>query len=129
MQEIVIHLGLHKTGTTYLQKCIFPKLEDVEVQHLMQICQIKFKSNKKILLISSEGLLSSMAHYPDNNTVEDSIEGLYRMYPKAKIILGVRKWDKWFRSCWNQYVRGGGTLSYCDYINKYKDNTCNNCSS
>lgn len=121
-QEIVIHLGLHKTGSTYLQKCVFPKLEDVEVQHLMEICQIKFKSDRRILLISSEGLLSSMPHYPDNNTVKDSIEALYRIYPNAKIILGVRRDIHWFKSCWNQYVRGGGTMTFMGYCRKYGSN-------
>jgi hypothetical protein len=95
-QEIIVHLGLHKTGTTYLQKCVFPRLDGVEVQHLMQICQVKFKSDKRVLLISSEGLLSSMPHYPDNCTVEDSIEALHRIYPNAKIILGVRRDIRWF---------------------------------
>lgn len=121
-QEIVIHLGLHKTGTTFLQKNVFPKLKDVEVQHLMQICQIKFNSDKRILLISSEGLLSSMPHYPDNNTVENSIEALYRIFPNAKIILGVRNERTWFKSCWNQYIRDGGTLSFSEYLMKYGGN-------
>ena len=118
-QEIVIHLGLHKTGTTFLQKCVFPKLKDVEVQHLMNICQIKFTSFKKTLLISSEGLLSSMPHYPDNGTVEDSIEALRRIFPNAKIILGIRNERSWFKSCWNQYIRSGGTMSYIDYLFRY----------
>jgi len=121
-QEIVIHLGLHKTGTTFLQKCVFPKLKDVEVQHLMNICQIKFASHKKTLLISSEGLLSSMPHYPDNNTVEDSIEALYRIYPNAKIIMGVRNERSWFISCWNQYIRSGGVLSFSEYLMEYGGN-------
>jgi hypothetical protein len=119
MQKIIIHLGLHKTGTTFLQKCVFSKLKNVEVQHLMGICQVKFSSDKKILLISSEGLLSSMPHYPDNSTVEDSIEALYRIYPNAKIILGVRNWMHWSHSCWNQYIRDGGTISFVNYLVKY----------
>ena len=118
-QQIILHLGLHKTASSYLQKNVFPKLEDVEVQHLMEICQIKFTSFKKTLLISSEGLLSSMPQYEDNDTVEDSIEALYRIYPNARIILGIRNDEPWFRSCWNQYIRSGGTMSYIDYLFEY----------
>lgn len=121
-QEIVIHLGLHKTGSTYLQKCVFSRLKGVEVQHLMEICQVKFKSDKRVLLISSEGLLSSMPQYPDNGTVEDSIEALHRIYPDAKIILGVREATSWVKSCWNQYIRGGGTASFFEYCKKYGNN-------
>jgi hypothetical protein len=30
MKEVYIHIGLHKTGTTFLQFNIFPKLSDVK---------------------------------------------------------------------------------------------------
>ena len=122
MQEIVLHLGLHKTGTTFLQDCIFPNLKDVEVQRLSEISKVKFISNKNILLISNEDLIPSMPHYENNDEAFNVFTTLNILFPHAKIILGVRNSDSWFKSCWNHYIRTSGTMSYKEYLMGYGGN-------
>ena len=40
MSEVIIHLGMHKTGTTWLQRQLFPKLDRVEVKRAKSIDEI-----------------------------------------------------------------------------------------
>ncbi|PNX47580.1 MAG: hypothetical protein BV457_05425 [Thermoplasmata archaeon M9B1D] len=87
---MIIHIGLHKTGTTFLQRQVFAYI------------------NKDI--ISEE----SLSGYPINSSKIEYekrmmlLMGIHRMYGrKTKIILGVRDKDSWTKSCYNQYIYGG----------------------
>ena len=55
--NIVIHLGLHKTGTTFLQQEIFPKLAGVNYK--VYFDENKYEFNDEINLISCESLSGS----------------------------------------------------------------------
>lgn len=97
MDRKIIHIGLHKTGTTFLQKEIFPllDLDIVSYEDLSGIPQIlnfpvKFRYNL--------------------------IPILKKITPDAIILIGWRDQKEWVNSLYNEYVKLGGTLKIDDYI-------------
>jgi len=115
MSNIILHLGVHKTGTTWLQECVFPKLEGVYYYYKDKIMPVL---SPKAVLMSNEEWSRSLPHR--DNQLYYLCE-LKKQYPDAKIIIGVRGFEPWFKSCYSQYIRAGGYMSYKQYYNKYKD--------
>lgn len=123
--EIYLHVGLHKTSTTFLQKEIFPKLESVNLQvHPYSIFDMYIDKKKKNIL-SGEAFSLSMPHYDKSHyktNRQNALEYLKRLFPDAKIIIGVREKDSWLKSCYSQYIIQGGIFSFEDYLKKYENN-------
>ena len=113
--ETIIHVGVHKTGSTYLQECVFPKLEGVCYCYKDKITPV---INPKVVLMSNEEWSRSLPHR-DNQLL--TLLALKQSYPNAKIIIEIREFEPWFKSCYSQYIRAGGYMSYKQYYNKYKD--------
>ena len=97
-EKVFIHVGLPKTGTTFLQTILFPKL---------------VLKNKKI--ITSEALCSQW-NYPVSHR-KYLMYGLKHMYPDASIIIGIRDKNTWLKSMYNQVVkRGVTTLGFKEWV-------------
>lgn len=119
MSKIIIHIGLHRTGTTFLQKEVFEKMKNInyvfdDALHRMRIY------NDKINLISNEGLSLSMPHSISGRI--QVLDYLKTLFPNAKIILGFRERKGWLRSCYYRYVLSGGILRYKNYTYTYSNN-------
>lgn len=102
---VYLHIGLCKTGNTWLQKQLFPKLS--------------------VDIISNDHLSGEpVSSYP----VEYSyilLYGLKEMYPNASIILGIRDVDSWLRSVHSEYVKRSGCRSFDDwYKNMFDSRVC-----
>jgi hypothetical protein len=111
--NVIIHLGMHKTGTSFLQKEVFPKLEGVNYLYKpYKIWDLILKENK-INLISGEAFSHSMPHNCLNQA--NTLKLLKKLFPNAKIILGVRDEDTWLRSCYSEYIKTGGRKSFKKY--------------
>jgi len=122
MCELYIHIGLHKTGTTFLQDAIFPNLKGIKYFYKPtningNLDTLSLKINEKTL-VSDEEISFSM---PNRNHVTrlDFIQMLHKKFPNAKIILGLRAYDSWLKSCYSQYIKSGGYLKFDDYKEKY----------
>ncbi len=138
MKTLVWHVGLHKTGSTFLQKEVFPKLQSISnlTHHgpyatvkllkkklnssdVKQInSDIKKRAIKNISLISCEGLVG--AAYPFR-PVKDRSEILKDMIKvskgfKVRIMLVLRRQDKMMESIYRDYVRGGATDTFSTYM-------------
>ncbi|MFW6134893.1 MAG: sulfotransferase [Elusimicrobiota bacterium] len=118
--DIFIHVGLHKTGTTFLQKEIFPKLENCNYIDKAKLENITIEQGK-INLISREGLSVS----PDKFKLKRSIkpearfvtaERLKLLFPDAKIIVGVRDKESWINSLYKERVKGEGFITKDEYV-------------
>lgn len=119
-REIFIHVGLPKTGSTWLQHSYFPKLD---------LILIKYKKDFKIIpkkgkiLISNESLSGS-----PRSSVKFRYYltyGLKKSYPNAKIILGLREKKSWLKSLYNQGVkRGIYNVSYKKWLNNFDLGLC-----
>ena len=123
MAEVIFHVGLPKTGTTFLQKEIFPRLP-INYKLYWSSKPFTIKSHT-INLLSCESLsgnpLGSMRY---GGLERDVIaHGLSEMFPTAKIIVGLRSKPEWMNSLYSQAMKQGYTKSkvqwYKDFDNNY----------
>ena len=118
MSDVVIHVGCHKTGTSWLQEYVFPKLDAVLYLYKPPIDFKAINKENKTILMSNEEWSKSM---PDRDNQLLTLLELKNIYPLAKIIIGIRNEDTWFKSCYSQMIRAGSYLSWEQYQYKYKD--------
>jgi len=115
--EVVIHIGLHKTGTTFLQTEVFPKIPNINYQTKVDLTTKVVPG--KINLFSDENL--DGGSYRLFNTVENRyniMKNLHSLYPNAKIILCIRDRDAWLRSAYKQYIVAYKSCSFEEYKNR-----------
>jgi len=109
--NIVLHLGLHKTGSTFLQRNVFPYIRDVNLVFVNPLThKIKLKKGC-VNLISREGL-SGKPHFSRSDTRFSLADGLKKLFPIAKVLLVIRDKKTWCRSLYSQYIKSGGYKSY-----------------
>lgn len=129
-KNLIIHIGLHKTGTTYLQYNLFPRLEDTIYIHgnrfFQQWSKQSIQSNESCLW-SYEGFSgvawtesSLRMRYPNNSgywikSFEENINNLKVFFPGASIICVFRKPGDLVLSMYKQYIHEGGILSFKDF--------------
>jgi len=132
--SLFIHVGLHKTGTTFLQNDVFPYLTDVDYIHLdnrfLKESQKKWSCQNQ--LTSSEAL----SGYPWKNnrkyrnryenfenvagkwlgSFENSMCNLSQLFPDSKIIIVFRDHNVWIKSLYKQYLHEGGSKKFDDFF-------------
>ena len=120
MTDIFIHVGLQKTGTTFIQEKVF---KNIDVNYIRYVDRELYHSSfddSKPLLISNEDLCGS-PHAIFDETLKNNREHIARnlsiLFPNAKIILGLREPCAWLKSLYREAVRQGLYLSY----NKFYD--------
>ena len=114
-EKIIIHVGLHKTATTFLQQEIFPKIENINIIEPLYIWMKLHPS--KINLISNE-ILSGFP-FGDNIAEErfSLINRLKLCFPDAKIIIGLREKKSFIHSLYKHYIKRGGMLPFNKWCN------------
>lgn len=136
MNQFYLHIGYYKTGTSFLQEKIFPKMnnifylnpiyEDNYDRPFTELMMGDFHvpSRKSLLSLNA---LSGMP-FSLNRTLDKYhiINRLAQYYPKAKILVVERLGKDWIYSCYNEYIKSGGFRSFkywmkniidLDYIN------------
>lgn len=135
--RVVVHIGLHKTATTTLQRQVFPVLPGVNfidsarsaAAGIIYSCQVQDPiyfdstharlilartfSDTKVNLISAEGLSGSLYSAVGKRDLDhrDSIvQNLQRTLPEAKIVVVLRRQDQYAKSVYRQYIKRGGVL-------------------
>jgi hypothetical protein len=137
--KIYIHIGLHKTGSTFLQKRLFPALPvnlitGVDIKYIsdseqfvpevfLELIEKRKKSAEFAdTVISQEGFSGSS----DGNPARDPFriaERLKAVFDDAKIIIVTRKPDDYIRSLYAFRVtaRGLETRTFDEYMNDKKE--------
>jgi len=122
MSEIYIHIGLHKTGSTFLQYSVFPNLKGIKYFYKPTAsdgsCNPFDIEISDKTFISDEELSKSL---PERNHKKRLyfINKLKEIYPNAHILLGLRNYDTWLRSCYVEYIKSGGQKSFENYKEFY----------
>lgn len=117
-QEVFIHIGYPKTGTTFLQEAIFKKLENVDYHHYLDI-YTKIDKSKK-LLISNEDFSGSFLLEDDTRNFYTIMHNLKHIFPDAKIIIGTRDKKELLRSMYKETIRQGYTKTYKKFLDEIK---------
>ena len=118
MTDVIIHVGCHKTGTTFLQECVFPYIDGVLYYYKPENVEEIPIIGKKPVLISNEEFSRSM---PTRDKQLETLLQLKNLYPNAKIIIGVRNDASWMRSCYAQTIKTGGYMSWEEFCSTYSN--------
>lgn len=131
MHDVVFHVGLHKTASTWLQNEIFAHLKGInyfDQEYIIKnivlpsdesftenISQISSKIDTDKPTVFSSERLSGNPHsgYYDNRILANRIKSIAT---NAKILLIVRKQESMIVSCYKQYVKSGGCCTIEEYI-------------
>lgn len=136
-REILIHPGFHKTGTTYLQECVFSNetiFNDLcshqEVHELLvKPHDLEFNpgafreligsrlsplDSRVTDVVSSEILSGTMFTGSRDSAV--LAERLQSVWPQAKIVFTIRAQGPWMRSVYIQYLKRGGRKSFEQFL-------------
>ena len=114
MNETYIHIGLTKTGSTFLQRNVFPYIKGISYYGKDLPPIIRKNSNK--VLISNE----DWSGCPHNSSVDNRlflVEQLKSFFPKACIIVFTRH-KGWKRSLYSTYVKDGGRFGFAKWLNR-----------
>jgi len=146
-KRIVLHVGLHKTATTFLQERVFPALPGVAFVHPLHypqasdgpierfMLEVFFRNaacidleqhraaihawldrvEHETVLISSEAIVGWPIENHSNLANNSAL--LHAMFPEARVILVVRRQDKWVESAYAQLLKAGFSTSVERYIN------------
>jgi len=143
--DIYIHIGFHRTGTTFLQEKIFPFLvttnyipqyeiidiltditttdpylwDKLNYQNKIYAALSKFLQKDKKNILSAECLVGFPFTKGINRTI--IINRLKSLFPSAKLIVGFREQCSMLTSVYSLYIREGGTLKFSSLINKYNN--------
>ena len=117
--NLYFHIGLPRTGTTFLQNSLFNNINNINYILKPNFSDIKNKIIKnKINLVSDEGLLGNVW---DGDRFQ-AINRIYKHYPHAKIIIGFRMHDKWVQSMYSLYLKRGGSLKVQEFLDLKNNN-------
>ena len=141
--NIILYIGLHKTGTTFLQKNFLKNLIHKDIEYnppeIMSLLELIFVNSKNIknnilkvkkiielkkkkqklkrILISSERISQLFC----TNNYEKNLTIIKDIFPKAKIIIFLRYQPDWLLSCYKQSIHSGDCQSIENFLN-YKNN-------
>lgn len=148
MAQFFLHIGLHKTGTTTLQKYILPNIDDSTINYnpselfkLLHKLQYRYEmaedvkinivdkaknwvnnyNKKEKILISNENLsqLGFLQNYEESATI------LKDIFPNANILLVLRYQPSWLISCYKQSLKMGDWQSIEDFL-QFRNGKFNN---
>ena len=107
-KEVYLHIGFPRTGTTFLQQEVFPKIEGLHFQHTMEKPFVPVPGKN---LWSNEDFCGKPYIRSDFDR-KCYLYGLSRLYPKAKVIIGIRDKESLFKSMYTIFVKAGWAASY-----------------
>ena len=109
-KNIYFHVGLAKTGSTFLQKNFFPKLQNIKYisTHKYRRCiDIINNTNYDSYLISREF----------DRQLEGEVKKILNHFPETKIIIVFREHKKWISSQFKRFSKNGYHFKFEDFYN------------
>lgn len=142
MTDHIVHAGVWKTGSTWLQEEVFPSVQgatfvsapifnalirnlrydDFFYERTFRAAISETTSGR--LLLSDENLANGRAWRPILDDPDRSADRLVRIVPHARIILFTRDRDALVRSLFAQYVKQGGYVSRAAFEKTLLDPNC-----
>jgi sulfotransferase family protein len=139
-EKVLLHVGYHKTGTTWLQNHVFNSSEfglvspmsirettdviilpndldfSAETSEGAVAAALTRVASKDVVAVFSNERFSGHPHSGgyDSKIVADRLKGLF---PNARILICIREQKKVILSCYNQYIKKGGAASIASYLN------------
>lgn len=111
--DITIHVGLPKTGTTWLQEKVFAEHPQLQYHHYMSW---ETDVDEQPVVWSNEDLCGYGLNQMRHNHSRVITENIHRWFPNAKIIVCFREINQWIDSMYKETIRQGSTLSIEEYM-------------
>jgi len=123
--KIFVHIGAYKTGTTLLQKKIFPFWQNIVYVNDLWLSYLALVDDSKKYIISNETLFgrpwarnSALSWAGERQKI---IIALSRLFPDAQILLSLRRHSAFILSLYKQYLHEGGTLKLQQFFDITND--------
>jgi hypothetical protein len=108
--QLTIHVGLHKTGTSYLQNLLFPAMPGVKVIRGGNSHRQLLSIDEDVQTIISDENISGRAWGGTYQTdFVENVNRLSQLYQDPKIIFGIRDQRTLIPSFYKQYLHEKGT--------------------
>lgn len=129
--EVVLHIGLHKTATRFLQRAVFARLdpqrflvnppglnralkqalwypsEETRARARETVARARDEAGDRTLLVSEPAISGDM--YSSHEDWEENLGLVHDLFPEARIIYFVRRQSDWLHSAYRQaLVKGPG---------------------
>lgn len=114
LREIYFHVGTGKTGTTFLQYRVFPKLRGIyyiQRTRYNRVIEIISKSKHQRILVSREF----------DQQLEVEIKKFTSHLPDTTPIIVFRRHDSYIASQYRRFVKNGFTGSFSEFFDLKKD--------
>ncbi|WP_231291111.1 MULTISPECIES: hypothetical protein [unclassified Thioalkalivibrio] len=120
--QMVFHVGPWKTGSTYLQKYVFPRLTNVEVlwnPSLLAMLRARVRGGR--LLLTSEDF-SGVPYGQDYASRRNAmIKHLSDSFPGSSVMVVLRDPATMIPSLYFQYVKRGGSRPFDEFFDEKVD--------
>lgn len=115
-KQVFFHVGLGKTGTTYLQYRVFPKLQDIKY-----IQRTFYREFKYVKLIENSSAQRFLVSNEFDKQLEREARKIASKFPRARIIVVLRQHDSWIASQYRRYIKNGFSEAFEKFIDIDKD--------
>ena len=113
-KEIFFHVGLGKTGSTYLQYKVFPKFKNI---HYIQ----RNKYKKSFRIIRNTNLERYLVSSEFDVQYTYQLHRIAKEFPEAGIIVVLRRQDSWLASEYRRYVKNGISVNFNEFVDLEND--------
>jgi hypothetical protein len=140
--RVILHIGLHKTGTRFLQREVFGQLDSQRFNYnpeplwpvLRQamrhpgdaeraerarevVAQWRASGDDRTLIISEPHISGDM--YGNHHDYAENLALVHELFPEARIIFFVRKQSDWLQSAYRQHLTKGKPVPIEVFLNFY----------
>lgn len=107
---VVLHVGLHKTGTTFLQRNVFPVIPEVTTLYRKSaMSRFIGLPPDRLLVVTDEGISGSPFKGRWVEEFEQNVLFLKNVFRTSAVIIGFRSHAQLLISLYKQYLHVGGT--------------------
>lgn len=116
-RKIFFHVGLAKTGSTYLQNRFFKHLQGVNYQHTRHFKQ----ADEFIAKHPEENVLVSREF---DHQFFDEVDRFAEKHPNATPVMLLRRQDKWIASQYRRFAKNGKADKLEEFVDLAADTGC-----
>ncbi len=118
--KIIVHIGLHKTGTTFIQNEIYPRLDSITTIRAWHSHRFIINSDfDKKILFTDEGISGNPFGGNYSAEFNSNIKKIKYLYDDPKIIFGIRKHEGFLCSLYKQYLHQKGHEEFSHLFNTF----------
>lgn len=133
-QTVVLHVGYHKTGSSWLQTAVFPLLEhatlvmnsEVVIDEIVGVDPFRFdaqRARSRILASRAPGRvvvvsMERLSGHPDSGGFDAKLiaDRLGEVFPEGRALIVIRRQEEMIPAVYGEYVRTGGVESLKRYL-------------